>query len=132
MCPGVPPCQGLAVLHRAGGEVRLWTYFKPYLRSSFKMSNPFLWLVLTILDLYMWVVIIGVILSWLVSFKVVNTSNRFVYMVGDLTYRLTEPALGRIRRYIPNLGGLDISPVVLIILLIFLQRFIVWGYNEIG
>ncbi len=96
------------------------------------MSNPFLWLVLTVLDLYMWVVIIGVVLSWLVSFSVVNTSNRFVYMVGDLTFRLTEPALGRIRRFMPNLGGLDISPVVLIVLLIFLQRFIVWGYIQLG
>ncbi len=96
------------------------------------MSNPFLWLVLTVLDLYMWIVIIGVVLSWLVSFSVVNTSNRFVYMVGDLTFRLTEPALGRIRRFMPNLGGLDISPVVLIVLLIFLQRFIVWGYIQLG
>ena len=96
------------------------------------MSNPFLWLVLTVLDLYMWVVIIGVILSWLVSFNVVNTSNRAVNMVGDLTFRLTEPALGRIRRYMPNLGGLDISPVVLIFILIFVQRFIVWGYYQLG
>ncbi len=96
------------------------------------MSNPFLWLVLTALDLYMWVVIIGVVLSWLVSFSVVNTSNRFVYMVGDLTFRLTEPALGRIRRFMPNLGGLDISPIVLIVLLIFVQRFIVWGFYSLG
>ncbi len=96
------------------------------------MSNPFIWLILQVIDLYMWVVIIGVVLSWLVSFNVVNSSNRFVYMVGDLTYRLTEPALGRIRRVMPKLGGLDISPVVLIILLIFLQRFILWGYRELG
>ena len=96
------------------------------------MSNPFIWLVLTALDLYMWIVIIGVILSWLVAFNIVNTSNRFVYMVGDFTHRATEPALGRIRRYIPNLGGMDISPIVLILLLIFLQRFIVWVFYGIG
>jgi YggT family protein len=96
------------------------------------MSNPFIWLILQVIDLYMWVVIIGVILSWLVSFKVVNTSNRFVYMVGDLIYRVTEPALGRIRRVMPNLGTLDISPIILIILLIFLQRFILWGYYQLG
>jgi YggT family protein len=96
------------------------------------MSNPFLWLVLTVIDLYMWVVIISVVLSWLVAFNVVNTSNRFVYTVGDFTHRATEPALGRIRRYIPNLGGMDISPVVLILLLIFLQRFIVWVFYGIG
>ncbi len=93
------------------------------------MVNPFIWLVLTALDLYMWIVIIGVILSWLVAFKVVNTSNRFVYMVGDFTHRATEPALGPIRRYIPNLGGMDISPVVLILLIIFLQRLILWSYQ---
>ena len=92
------------------------------------MTNPFLWLVLTVIDLYMWVVIIGVVLSWLVAFNVVNTTNRFVYMVGDFTHRATEPALGRIRRFIPNLGGMDISPVVLILLLVFLQRFILWGF----
>ena len=92
------------------------------------MTNPFLWLVLTVIDLYMWVVIIGVVLSWLVAFNVVNTTNRFVYMVGDFTHRATEPALGRIRRFIPNLGGMDISPIVLILLLIFLQRFIVWVF----
>ena len=96
------------------------------------MSNPFLWLVLTVLDLYMWIVIISVILSWLVAFSVVNTSNRVVYMIGDFTHRATEPALGRIRRFIPNLGGMDISPVVLILLLIFLQRFIVWGFYQLG
>ncbi len=93
------------------------------------MVNPFIWLVLTALDLYMWVVIIGVILSWLVAFNVVNTSNRFVYMVGDFTHRATEPALGRIRRFIPNLGGMDISPIVLILLIIFLQRLILWGFQ---
>ena len=96
------------------------------------MSNPFIWLVLTALDLYMWIVIIGVILSWLVAFNVVNTSNRFIYMVGDFTHRATEPALGRIRRYIPNLGGMDVSPVVLILLLIFVQRFILWGFYSLG
>ena len=96
------------------------------------MSNPFIWLVLTALDFYLWIVIIGVVLSWLVAFNVVNTSNRFVYMVGDFTHRATEPALGRIRRYIPNLGGMDISPVVLILLLIFLQRVILWGFYSLG
>ena len=80
----------------------------------------------------MWIVIIGVVLSWLVAFNVVNTTNRFVYMVGDFTHRATEPALGRIRRYIPNLGGMDISPIVLIILLMFLQRFILWGFAQGG
>ncbi len=91
------------------------------------MINPILWLVLTVIDLYMWVVIIGVVLSWLVAFNVVNSSNRFIHMVGDFTHRFTDPALRRIRRYIPNMGGMDISPMVLIIGLIFLQRIILWG-----
>ena len=96
------------------------------------MINPFIWLVLTFIDLYMWIVIIGVVLSWLVAFNVVNTTNRFIFMVGDFTHRATEPALGRIRRYVPNLGGMDVSPMVLIILLLFLQRFIIWGLASVG
>ena len=96
------------------------------------MINPFIWLVLTFIDLYMWIVIIGVVLSWLVAFNVVNTTNRFIFMVGDFTHRATDPALGRIRRYVPNLGGMDVSPVVLIILMMFLQRFIIWGLATVG
>lgn len=96
------------------------------------MVNPFIWLVLTVIDLYMWIVIIGVVLSWLIAFNVINSSNRFIYMIGDFTHRATEPALRRIRAYVPDLGGLDISPVVLIILLIFLQRMILWGYSGVG
>ena len=96
------------------------------------MSNPFLWLILQLLDLYMWAVIIGVILSWLVAFNIVNTSNRFVFIVGDFIHRITEPALRPIRRTIPNLGGIDISPVILIILLIFAQRLVIWVFYQIG
>ncbi|MAF96686.1 MAG: hypothetical protein CMM60_13160 [Rhodospirillaceae bacterium] len=96
------------------------------------MSNPFLWLILQVIDLYMWLVIIGVVLSWLTAFNVVNLSNRFVYVVGDFINRVTEPALRPIRRVLPNLGNIDISPVVLILLLIFLQRFIVWMFLDFG
>ena len=96
------------------------------------MSNPFLWLILQVLDLYMWAVIIGVILSWLVAFNVVNTSNRFIFMVGDFLHRITEPALRPIRRTIPNLGGIDISPVILIILLIFAQRLAIGVFFQFG
>jgi len=87
--------------------------------------GPFLQIVLIAIELYMWVVIIGVVLSWLVTFNVINTSNRFVYMVGDFCYRATEPALGRIRRVLPNLGGLDLAPLVLILGLMFLKGVIV-------
>ena len=96
------------------------------------MSNPFLWLILQMLELYMWLVIIGVVLSWLAAFNVINYSNRFVYTVGDFINRITEPALRPIRQMLPNLGNLDISPVVLILLLMFAQLFIVWIFLEFG
>jgi YggT family protein len=86
--------------------------------------GPVFWLLNTVIELYIWVVIIGVILSWLVTFNIVNTSNRFVYMVGDFLHRLTEPVLGRIRRILPNLGGIDLSPLVLILLLLFAQQIL--------
>ena len=66
-------------------------------------------------------VIIGAILSWLVAFNVINTSNQLVYLILDFLYRITEPALRRIKRFLPNLGGIDISPVILIFGLIFIQ-----------
>jgi len=83
--------------------------------------GPLFRALLIVIELYMWVIIIGVILSWLVAFNVINTQNRFVYMVGDFTHRATEPLLGPIRRALPNFGGLDISPLVLILGLIFLK-----------
>jgi YggT family protein len=83
---------------------------------------PFLNLIIAALQFYVWCLLISVVLSWLVAFKVINTSNRFVYMVGDFLYRITEPALGRIRRFLPNMGGVDLSPIVLILLIIFVQE----------
>ncbi len=83
--------------------------------------GPLLQVAIIVVDLYMWVIIIGVVLSWLVAFNVVNTSNRFVYLVGDFVHRVTEPALGRIRGILPNMGSLDLSPMLLILGLIFLK-----------
>ena len=80
--------------------------------------------ILLVIQLYIWVLIASAILSWLVAFNVVNTQNRVVYTIGDFLYRITEPALRPIRRYVPLLGGIDISPVVLILLLILAQRLI--------
>ena len=79
------------------------------------------YLVLQILKFYSYIVITNVIISWLVAFKVLNTQNRFVYSVLELTYRLTEPFLNKIRRFIPNLGTLDISPVILLLLIWFIE-----------
>ena len=89
------------------------------------IAVPVLNLMFTVIELYIWVVIISVALNWLVSFKVVNPSNRFVYMVGDFCHRVTEPALGRIRNMLPNLGGIDISPIALILLLVFLKDVLI-------
>ena len=77
-----------------------------------------------VLNLYAWIIIISAILSWLVAFNVVNTSNRFVYLVGDTLHRLTEPALRPIRQFMPNLGGIDISPVILLLLIFFLRNLL--------
>ncbi len=76
------------------------------------------------IEFYIWAVILSAVLSWLVAFNVINTRNRFVYSVGTFLYRITEPALRPIRRFIPNLGGIDISPVVLILLLVFARSLL--------
>jgi YggT family protein len=78
----------------------------------------------TVLYLYTWVLIIWVVMSWLIAFNVINTRNRAVYMIGDFLNRLTEPALRPIRRVIPNFGGIDLSPLVLILLLYFLRNLL--------
>ncbi len=83
--------------------------------------NALFWLIDQVIGLYITLVIVQVVLSWLVAFNVINTRNRFVYMVGDFLYRITEPALKPIRRLLPNMGGIDLSPVVLILGLYFLR-----------
>ena len=75
-------------------------------------------------SLYIWILIINAIISWLVAFNVLNTSNRFVYSILDVSYKLTAPPLNYIRRYLPNLGTIDISPVVLILVLLFLRNLV--------
>ena len=84
--------------------------------------RSFLLLIDTVINIYIWLLIASAILSWLVAFNVINTRNRFVYMVGDTLYRITEPALRPIRRVLPSLGGIDLSPVVLILLLVFARN----------
>ena len=79
------------------------------------------YLVLQILKIYTYVVIANVVISWLVAFNVLNTSNRFVYSILEFTYRLTEPFLNRIRRFLPNLGAFDISPIILLLLIWFIE-----------
>ena len=78
----------------------------------------------SVITIYLWIIIINAILSWLVAFNILNTQNRFVFSVLDATYKLTDPALNKIRRFIPTFGSIDISPIVLILLLMFLRNII--------
>ena len=89
---------------------------------------PLIGFFVLVIDLYIWVVIASAILSWLVAFNVVNMNNRFVLSIADMLYRLTEPALRPIRNILPNLGGIDISPVILILLLLFIRDVVLLGW----
>ena len=91
------------------------------------MYNPIIWLILQLLNLYWWVVIAAVIASWLVAFGVINMHNQIVLSIVRGLYALTEPVFRQIRRVIPTIGGLDISPVIVLIAISFLQYAIVWA-----
>ena len=81
-------------------------------------------LVDSVINIFIWLIIINAILSWLVAFNVLNTQNRFVFTVLNATHQLTDPVLNKIRKFIPNLGSIDISPVVLILLLFFIRNLL--------
>ncbi|MBT3700868.1 MAG: YggT family protein [Alphaproteobacteria bacterium] len=83
----------------------------------------------TVITLYVWALIGNAILSWLVAFNVINTQNKFIYMLGDFLHRVTEPALRPIRKVIPNLGGIDISPIILILALFFLRDLLFGAFH---
>ena len=83
-----------------------------------------LWLIDTVIHIYIWLLIAQAILSWLLAFGVVNRHNRAVAVIGDFLYRVTEPALRPIRAFLPNFGGIDISPIVLILILYFIRTLI--------
>ena len=78
----------------------------------------------SVITIYLWIIIINAILSWLVAFNVLNTQNRFVFSVLDATHKLTDPVLNKIRKYIPMFGSIDITPVILILILMFLRNLI--------
>jgi YggT family protein len=113
-----------------------WRMFLPANRCPLRRNmrqNPakapmraILDVVLIVLQLYIWLLIAAAVLSWLIAFNVVNTRNPVVAAITDFLYRITEPLLGPIRRRLPNLGGLDISPVVLILIIILIERIIVY------
>jgi YggT family protein len=81
--------------------------------------------ILIALQIYIWLLVASAILSWLIAFNVVNTRNQVVATVGEFLYRITEPALRPIRNIMPNLGGIDISPIILILLIILIERIII-------
>ena len=85
---------------------------------------PLFHLVYTLLNIYFWILVASVIMSWLLAFGVVNTSNQFVSTLSDFLFRVTEPALRPIRKILPSFGGLDISPILLILAIHFLQEFL--------
>ena len=86
--------------------------------------NSLLFLIIQIITLYKFVLIIYIITTWLINFNVINTSNRFVYSVMEILYKLSEPSLRIVRKYIPNFGSIDISPIIVYLALEFLQRLI--------
>jgi YggT family protein len=99
--PGAPP----------GKETQIWLL---RMHAIFNLFN-------TVITIYIWLLIASVVLSWLIAFNVITTGNRFVYEIRDFLYRITEPLLRPIRNLLPNLGGIDISPIVLILALYFVR-----------
>jgi YggT family protein len=88
--------------------------------------NPFVWLILAILDIYKWILIATIVLSWLLAFNIVNQQNPVVRQLSYALRRLTEPVLAPVRRILPDLGGLDISPLVIFVAIQFLQYFVTY------
>ena len=89
---------------------------------------PLIQFIIMVVDLYIWIIIASAVLSWLIAFGVVNTQNRFVYLLADGLHRLTQPALRHLRQFVPNLGGIDITPVILILGLIFIKNVVLIGW----
>ena len=87
--------------------------------------NSLLFLIIQIISIYKFVLIIYIITTWLINFNIINTSNRFVYSVMEILYKLSEPSLRIVRKYIPNFGGIDISPIIVYLALEFFQRLII-------
>src|SRR3954454_13396620 len=83
--------------------------------------NPIIWLIVTILNIYFWILVATVVMSWLVAFNIVNRHNQIVRQIQYALNRLTEPVLGPIRRMLPDLGGLDVSPIIAAIIIQFLE-----------
>jgi YggT family protein len=86
--------------------------------------NPFVWLILTVLEIYFWIILATVVVSWLMAFNILSPANPQVRQLSFGLRRLTDPVLGPVRRSLPDLGGIDVSPMVVLLLLMFLQRLV--------
>ncbi|HVU22088.1 MAG TPA: YggT family protein [Rhizomicrobium sp.] len=95
-------------------------------------ENPFIWLILLLLNIYEWVIIAAVIASWLVVFNVINARNEIVRGILRALDALTEPVFRQVRRILPAMGGIDLSPLIVLIALWFLERLIVWAALNAG
>jgi YggT family protein len=91
------------------------------------MLNPIVALLLYLIEIYSWIVIAAVIVSWLIAFRVINVSNQFVRSIVSFLYAITEPVFRLIRRFIPSFGGIDISPIIVLIALWFLRNVVLWA-----
>jgi YggT family protein len=96
------------------------------------MANPVIALIMLVLNLYWWVVIIAVIVSWLIAFNVINTYNNFVRSLLRALGSLTEPVFRQVRRVVPPIGGLDLSPMIVLVAIWFLQYSLVWATTRYG
>ena len=90
--------------------------------------NPIIFLIYQILNFYWWIVIFSAIFSWLYAFNVINSSNQFVNMIGKFLYQMTEPVYRPIRNFLPNMGGLDLSPIVVLFAIMFIQYSLVYYF----
>jgi YggT family protein len=96
------------------------------------MANPIIALIMVLLDLYWWIVVIAVVVSWLIAFNVINTQNNFVRSLLRVLDSLTEPVFRRIRRVVPPIGGLDLSPLVVLLAIWFIQYTLAWSQARFG
>ena len=87
--------------------------------------NSLLGLIIQVINLYKLVLLIYIIATWLISFNVINTSNRFIYSVMEILYKLSEPSLRLVRKYVPAFGNIDISPIIVYLLLWFIQSLLI-------
>jgi YggT family protein len=120
-----PPCSTSPKFRRlalGGGGL----YMSDRCSNRISRMHPVIWLILTILDIYVWILIAAVVLSWLLAFNIINRHNDIVRQATYALSRLTEPVLGPIRRFLPDLGGLDVSPVIAIIIIYFIRYLVVY------